>query len=70
VDHTKQLPLPVDSGFTPETESVQALVGANIGKYRFHCRHAMSVDLFAVVAVDPVPHPVREGGLAFIVEGK
>lgn len=39
-------------------EAFEALVRADIGKHRFDHGHAMAVDLFTVVGIDTLFHPI------------
>jgi hypothetical protein len=45
-----------------QTEAIQTLVRANIAEYRFHDRHPVAVYGFALLAVDPLFHPVGIDG--------
>jgi hypothetical protein len=53
-----QLPLTLHLLFAPQTEAIQALIAADVAKHRLNHRHAMTVNHFALLAIDSVFHPV------------
>ena len=53
-----QLPLTLHLLFAPQTEAIQTLVATDVAEHRLNHRHAMTVNRFALLAIDSVFHPV------------
>jgi len=53
-----QLPLTLHLLFAPQAEAIQALVAADVTEHGLNHRHAMTVNRFALLAIDSVFHPV------------
>ena len=54
--------------FAPQAKPSQSFIYGKISKYGFNNRHAVTVDLFALVAIDSVFHPVRVVGFPILAE--
>ena len=65
-----QLPLALDLFPATQAEAVQALGCTDVAEHRFHHRHAVAVDLFALLAVDSLFHPVGVVRQAFVFDGE
>lgn len=66
--HTEQLPLSIYFLLPTQTKSIQPFVCSDVAKYRLHHGHAMTVYLFALVAVDSVLHPVSVIRFSFVLQ--
>jgi len=53
-----QLPLALYLLFAPQAEAIQTFVAADVAEHRLNHRHAMTVNRFALLAIDSVFHPV------------
>jgi hypothetical protein len=53
-----QLPLTLHLLFAPQAEAIQTFVAADVTEHGLYHRHAMTVNRFALLAIDSVFHPV------------
>jgi len=64
-----QLPLALYLLFAPQAETIQTFVAAYVAEHRLNHRHAMTVNRFALLAIDAVLHPVGIGRAAPELQG-
>ena len=58
MDEAIQLPLTLHLLFAPQAEAIQTFVTANVAEHGLNHGHAMTVNRFALLAIDSVFHPV------------
>jgi hypothetical protein len=64
------VPLALHPVSAPQTEAIEPLIRANVAEHRFHHRHPVAIDLFALRAVYPMFHPVGVVGLVLVLDGE
>lgn len=65
-----QLPLTLHLLFAPQAEAIQTFIAANVAEHGLNYRHAMTVNRFALLAIDSVLHPVGVIWCAFVFNGE
>lgn len=65
-----QLPLGLYFSLPAQTEAIQTFGRADVTEYRFHHRHAVTVNFFASRAVYPVFHPVGVVRQSLVFDGE
>ena len=70
MDQAIQLPLTLHLLFAPQAEAIQTFVAADVAEYGLNHRHAMTVNRFALLAIDSVLHPVGVIWCTFVFNGE